>query len=94
MFGILYRSRAEYLLGRQYVPTIGIEEAQSKLRELIASLGPNDEDIITDHDRPVARLVPEQVTGVARPKPGLCEGMVTIVSDDEEHLKDFQEYMP
>ena len=76
------------------MPTIGIEEAQSNLRELIASLGPNDEVIITDHDRPVARLVHEQVAGVARPKPGLCEGMVTIVSDDEEHLNGFRGCMP
>lgn len=28
-----------------------------------------------------------------RPGPGLCKGMITIVSDDEDHLKDFEEYM-
>jgi prevent-host-death family protein len=29
-----------------------------------------------------------------RPQPGLCKGMITIVADDDEHLKDFAEYMP
>jgi hypothetical protein len=29
-----------------------------------------------------------------RPPPGLGKGFITIVAEDEEHLKDFQEYMP
>jgi hypothetical protein len=29
----------------------------------------------------------------ARPVFGSCQGMLTIVSEDDEHLKDFQEYM-
>jgi len=28
-----------------------------------------------------------------RPGPGLCKGMITIIADDEDHLKDFEEYM-
>jgi hypothetical protein len=26
-------------------------------------------------------------------KPGNCKGMLTIAADDNEHLKDFEEYM-
>ena len=29
-----------------------------------------------------------------RPPPGLGKGFITVVSDDDEHLKDFEEYMP
>ena len=74
-------------------PTVSIEEASVKLREIIAGLGPDDEVVITEDDRPIAKLVlyrkPQQ-----RPGPGLGKGMITVVSDDDEHLKDFQEYMP
>lgn len=63
-----------------------------KLREIIAGLGPDDEVVITEDDRPIAKLVlyqkPKQ-----RPGPGLGKGMITVVGDDDEHLNDFQEYM-
>jgi hypothetical protein len=31
--------------------------------------------------------------GPGRPVFGRCRGMMTIVSEDDEHLKDFEEYM-
>jgi hypothetical protein len=31
--------------------------------------------------------------GMGEPVFGSCKGMMTIVSEDEEHLKDFEEYM-
>jgi hypothetical protein len=34
------------------------------------------------------------VEALLRPPPGLGKGYITIVSDDDEHLKDFEEYMP
>ncbi len=30
---------------------------------------------------------------LARPVFGSCQGLLTVVSEDEEHLKDFEEYM-
>ncbi len=30
----------------------------------------------------------------ATPVFGSCQGMLTIVSEDDEHLKDFEDYMP
>jgi antitoxin (DNA-binding transcriptional repressor) of toxin-antitoxin stability system len=72
---------------------VTIEEAQAKLPELIAKLAPGEEIVITQNDQPVAELHP-----IAREKPrpkfGSCKGMLTIVAEDEEHLKDFKEYMP
>ena len=34
-----------------------------------------------------------QGAGPAQPVFGSCKGMLTIVSEDDEHLKDFEEYM-
>ena len=75
---------------------ITIEEAQAKLPDLIHNLTPGDEVVITENNQPVAKLVseaPKPKSGL-RPPPGLGKGFITIVSDDEEHLKDFAEYMP
>jgi antitoxin (DNA-binding transcriptional repressor) of toxin-antitoxin stability system len=74
-------------------PTISIEEAQAKLREIVARLAPGEAAVITDNDQPVAKLVGERP---AQPKPrvpGNCKGMITLAVEDDEHLKDFAEYM-
>ena len=75
---------------------VTIQEAQAKLPDLIHKLLPGDEVVITENNLPVAKLVselPKPKPGL-RPPPGLGKGCITIVSDDEEHLKDFAEYMP
>lgn len=76
--------------------TVTIQEAQAQLPDLIHRLNPGEELVITENDRPVAKLVSESPKPIAglRPPPGLCKGMITIVTDDDEHLKDFAEYMP
>ena len=42
----------------------------------------------------MARIVGERAENTQRPGPGLCRGMLTVVADDDDHLKDFAEYMP
>ncbi len=76
--------------------TVTIQEAQAKLADLIHQLAPGDEVVITENDQPVAKLVSERTEPKPglRPPPGLGKGFITIVSDDDEHLKDFEEYMP
>ncbi len=74
--------------------TVTIQEAQAQLTDLIHALTPGDEVVITENDQPVAKLVSEKPVARQRPQPGLCKGMITIVADDDEHLKDFAEYMP
>ena len=73
---------------------ITIEEAQAKLPDLIHNLTPGDEVVITENNQPVAKLVANANRARLRPEPGLCKGWITIVADDDEHLKDFAEYMP
>lgn len=74
--------------------TVSVEEAQGKLRELISQLVPGDELIITENDRPIATLSTTPASERKRRIPGLGKGMITIISDDDEHLEDFAEYMP
>jgi len=79
--------------------TLTVEEAQTRLPELVRNLLPGDEVAITADERTVARLVgpvatTSPPTDWQRPGPGLLKGMLTIVSEDDDHLKDFAEYMP
>ena len=73
---------------------VTIEEAQAKLADLIHQLGPGQEVIITENNEPVAKLVCDRIPLGQRPQPGLAKGMITIVADDDEYLKDFTGYMP
>jgi hypothetical protein len=56
----------------------------------------SNEVVITENNQPVAKLVSElpKPKPPLRPPPGLGKGFITIISDDDEHLKDFAEYMP
>ncbi len=73
---------------------IPLEEAQSRLSELIAGLRPGEELQITRDDQPVARLVGE-APRIRKPRvPGSAVGRLSILADDDEHLKDFEDYMP
>lgn len=73
--------------------TISLEEAQTHLSEIIERLRPGEILVITRDDRPVARLQSEEESKRKPRKPGSAKGMLTIISDDDEHLKDFAEYM-
>jgi antitoxin (DNA-binding transcriptional repressor) of toxin-antitoxin stability system len=72
---------------------IPIEEAQSKLSELIHQLFPGEEVLITENDQPVARLVCV-TTSTAQRKLGTLRGTVLKMAPDfDAPLDDFQEYM-
>lgn len=72
--------------------SIPIEQAATHLAELVGNLKPGDEIVLTEHDRPVARILPSQSKTVRR-KAGSCKGMLIVQREDDEHLKDFREYM-
>jgi len=73
--------------------TIPLEEAQSHLAEIIDRLTPGAEVVLMRGDRPVARLVAEPEEK-PHPVPGRGKGMLTVLSEDDEHLKDWAEYLP
>jgi prevent-host-death family protein len=75
---------------------VTIQEGQATLPDLIHKLMPGEEVVITENNRPVAKLVSEQpkpTLGLRQP-PGLGKGCITIFSEDEDHLKDFAKCIP
>lgn len=74
--------------------TVTLEEAQANLAGLIAELKPGDEVLITQQDRPIARLTMEPNNMRTPRRPGSAVGKLSIVEDDDTHLDDFREYMP
>ena len=73
--------------------TATIEEVQAKLPELLRQLGGNQEIVILANGKPVGRLLSAPLPkGV--PVRGRGKGKLTVHADDDEHLKDFAEYMP
>jgi antitoxin (DNA-binding transcriptional repressor) of toxin-antitoxin stability system len=75
------------------MPTLSIDQVQAQLPQLIDQLQPGEEVVITRGDKTVARLVSFEAP---QPTPvfGACKGMLEIRAEDEEHLKDFAEYVP
>jgi prevent-host-death family protein len=72
---------------------ITLEEAQAKLSQLIDGLASGEEVIITRDARPVAQLI---ALPIEKPHPvfGRGRGKLVILVEDDEHLKDFEDYMP
>jgi antitoxin (DNA-binding transcriptional repressor) of toxin-antitoxin stability system len=76
--------------------TMAVEDIKLTLPELIDSLTPGDEVILTRNQKVVAKLVTEQPTPAKspRPGPGLCKGMITYMAPDfDAPLEDMEEYM-
>jgi antitoxin (DNA-binding transcriptional repressor) of toxin-antitoxin stability system len=73
--------------------TISIENASCRLAELIHGRGPTDEIVLTENETPVARILPSNSSMMAR-IPGRLKGKLTIISNDDEHLADFKDYLP
>ena len=71
---------------------ITVQEAQANLPAILSRLRPGEEVVITEDQRPVARLVAERKP-VQQRQPGLCKGMITLPVEDDEHLQGFEEYM-
>ncbi len=73
--------------------TVTIEEAQTNLPDLIAKVGRGEEVLIVRDAHPVAQLIGPR-TEKPQPVFGRGRGKLIVVSDDDEHLKDFEDYMP
>ncbi len=73
--------------------TITVEEAQAHLKELIGNLAPGEELVITEGQRPVAKIVGQGVPARKPRRAGSAKGKLIILEEDDEHLKDFEEYM-
>ena len=72
---------------------VTIQEAQARLSQLIHGLNPGDEVLITENNQPVAKLARTQLSKQWPCKAGSAKGKLVILQEDDEHLKDFEEYM-
>ena len=74
--------------------SITVDEAQSKLKDLIHQLSPGDEIIITENSQPIAKLVGE-ATKPRKPRiPGTLRGTVTYMAPDfNAPLDEFKDYV-
>ena len=74
--------------------TITIEEAQANLRDLIHALPAGEEVVITDGDRPVARLLSAAASVSVARRPGTMKGTILYMAPDfDAPLDEFKEYM-
>lgn len=72
--------------------TVSVQEAKARLTELISRLSPGDELVITENDRPIARLI--SAAPQPRRKLGTLKGSVTYTAPDfDEPLDEFRDYM-
>jgi antitoxin (DNA-binding transcriptional repressor) of toxin-antitoxin stability system len=79
--------------GKNMTRTVELEVAQATLSELIAGLKPDDEVVIVQNQKAVARIVSPDKPRPAR-IPGLMKGKLTVLAEDDDHLQHFEEYMP
>jgi prevent-host-death family protein len=69
--------------------TVSVDEARANLRELIDRLAPGEEIVITENQRPVAKLVGDRP---ARPPAGLGKGsIVHLAPDFDAPFEEFRE---
>jgi prevent-host-death family protein len=73
--------------------TITIEEARANLDDLIHRLTPGEEVVITENDRPVAKLVATPPDPRPVPKLGTQRGSVLSMEHFDDPLEEFEEYM-
>jgi antitoxin (DNA-binding transcriptional repressor) of toxin-antitoxin stability system len=76
------------------MPTVTIQEAQSRLLDLIHGLTAGDEIVITENGEPVAKLARAEPTKAWPCKAGSAKESVHWMAPDfDEPLEDFKEYM-
>jgi antitoxin (DNA-binding transcriptional repressor) of toxin-antitoxin stability system len=75
--------------------TMAVEDIKVTLPELLDSLTPGDEVILTRNQLPVAKLVSDPAKVVTqRPAPGMFPGsIISMAPDFDEPLDEFKEYM-
>jgi antitoxin (DNA-binding transcriptional repressor) of toxin-antitoxin stability system len=72
---------------------INLQEAETRLAELIEEAASGEEVIITRSEGLTFKIVPI-TANVPRPKFGSAKGKVKIADDFDEPLPDFEDYAP
>jgi antitoxin (DNA-binding transcriptional repressor) of toxin-antitoxin stability system len=72
--------------------SVTLEEAQSRLPQLLGQLQPGEEIIITDQGRPLAQLKKAERTSWPC-RAGSARGKIRLAPDFDAPLEEFKEYM-
>ncbi len=72
--------------------TITIQDAQAKLSDLIHTMAPGEELLITENDRTVAKLVVTPQTERKLRQLGTMRGTVLSMEHFDDPLEEFEEY--
>lgn len=72
--------------------TVTIKEAQAALPDLIRQLGEGRELIITENNKPVAKLVPAPAPAGKAPQFGTLRETVLSMEHFDDPLEEFEEY--
>ena len=75
------------------MPTVTLQEAQSRLPDLILGLIPGEELVITENDLPVAKLARTETKTQWPCKAGSAKGKIWMAPDFDAPLEEFKEYM-
>src|SRR6476660_8841021 len=86
----VHESKFARQLVERIMTTLSLAEAQARLPEIVHGLSPGEEVVITENSRPIARVVAEPALQRQPRQAGTARGILTIVRDDDEHLKDFE----
>ncbi len=74
--------------------TLTVQEAQENFAKVIADLTPGSEVVITKDARPIAKIISTSAKVRQPRRPGSAKGKLIILAEDDEHLLDFQDYLP
>jgi antitoxin (DNA-binding transcriptional repressor) of toxin-antitoxin stability system len=75
--------------------TITVEEAQSRLAEIIEKLPPGEEIVLTRNDKPVATIRATPPENREPPKFGTLKGTVLYMAPDFDAIPEgFEDYLP
>lgn len=72
---------------------ITIEEATAHIASVLADVLHGEEIVITDHEKPVAKVIPLKSDSGKRGLFGSLKGKIWISEDFDEPLEDFKDYM-
>lgn len=74
--------------------TISIQDIQRDPLGCLRRVEDGETLVIVRDERPVAEIKPISSSALQPRQPGSAVGQLVILAEDDEHLRDFQEYMP
>ena len=75
------------------MPTVSLDDAQSRLREIVTALQPGEEVVLTDNGQPLARLVRAERDSWPCKAGSAKDSILWIAPDFDAPLDELKEYM-